>query len=188
MELFQILKDDALKVLHSICQQNGKLSSGHKTGKDQFSFPMPKKDNVKECSNYCTIALISHASKIMLTILQVRLQQYVNHELPDIQAGYRKGRGIRHQIAKFVGSLKKQESSKKKPHIYFCFIDYAKAVWIIIKCWKLSKRWEYHTTWPASGESICRLGSKSYNWTWENRLVPNRVRSMSRLYIVPLLL
>ena len=137
MELFQILKDDAVKVLHSICQQNGKLSSGHKTGKDQFSFPMPKKDNVKECSNYCTIALISHASKIMLTILQVRLQQYVNHELPDIQAGFRKERGTRGQIADICWTIEKAREFQK--NIYFCFIDYAKGFDCVDhnKLWKI---------------------------------------------------
>ena len=90
VELFQILDDDAVKVLHSICQQFGKLSIGHRTG---------KKGNAKECSNYHTITLISHTSKVMLKILQVRLQQYVNYELPDVQAGFRKGRGTRDQIA-----------------------------------------------------------------------------------------
>ena len=85
---------------------------------------IPKKGNAKECSNYCTTALISHASKVMLKILQVRLQQYVNHELPDVQAGFRKGRGTRDQIAKFTGSSKKAREYQK--NIYFCFIDYAK--------------------------------------------------------------
>ena len=96
VELFQILKDDAVKVLHSICQQIWKLSSGHRTGKGFI--PIPKKGNAKECSNYRTIALISHASKVMLKILQARFQQYVNRELPNVQAGFRKGRGTRDQI------------------------------------------------------------------------------------------
>ena len=87
--------------------------------------PIPKKGNAKECSNYHTIALISHASKIMLKFLQARLQQYMNRELPDVQAGFRKGRGTRDQLPTSAGSLKKQESSRK--NIYFCFIDYAKA-------------------------------------------------------------
>ena len=96
VELFQILKDDAVKVLHSISSKFGKLSRGHRTGKDQFSFQsqrkaMPKKGNAKECSNYCTIVLISHASKLMLKILQARLQQYMNREFPDVQAEFRKG-------------------------------------------------------------------------------------------------
>ena len=95
VEVFQILKDDAVKVLHSIYQQIGKLSSATRLERSIF-IPIPKKGNAKECSNYCTIALISHARKVMLKILQVRLQQYVNHELPDVQAG--KGRGTRDQI------------------------------------------------------------------------------------------
>ena len=95
------------------------------TGLEKSVFiPIPKKGTAKECSNYRTITLISHASKVMLKILQAKLQQYVNHELPDVQAGFRKDRGTRDQIAKSTGSWKKQESSRKT--IYFCFIDYAK--------------------------------------------------------------
>ncbi len=99
VELFQILKDDAVKVLHSICQQIWKTQQWLQDWKRSVFIPIPKKGNAKECSNYCTIALISHASKVMLKILQARLQQYVNRELPDVQAGFRKGRGTRDQIA-----------------------------------------------------------------------------------------
>ena len=108
--------------------------------------PVPKKGNVKECSNYCTIALISHASKVMLKILQARLQQYVNHELPDVQAGFRKGGGTRDQIANIRWIMEKAREFQK--NIYFCFIDYAKAltVWITINCGKFFKRWESQTT------------------------------------------
>ena len=98
-ELFQILKDDAVKVLHSICQQIWKTQQGQQDWKMSVLIPIPKKGNAKECSDYHTIALISHASKVMLKILQARLQQYVNCELPDVQAGFRKGRGTRDQIA-----------------------------------------------------------------------------------------
>ena len=98
VELFQILKDDAMKVLHSICQQIWKTPQWPQDWKKSVFIPIPKKGNAKE-SNYCTIALISHGSKVMLKILQARLQQYVNHELPDVQAGFRKGRGTRDQIA-----------------------------------------------------------------------------------------
>ena len=105
VELFQILKDDAVKVLHSIRQQVRKTQQWPQDWKRSVFIPIPKKGNAKECSNYCTIALNSHASKVMLKILQARLQQYVNHELPDIQAGFRKGRG--NKIAKSAGSLKK---------------------------------------------------------------------------------
>ena len=97
-ELFQILEDDAVKVLHSICQQIWKIQWPHDWKRSVF-IPIPKKGNAKECSNYHTIALISHASKVMLRILQARLQQYVNSELSDVQAGFRKGRGTRDQIA-----------------------------------------------------------------------------------------
>ena len=97
--LFQILKDDAVKVLHSICQQLWKIQQWPQDWKRSVFIPIPKKRNAKECSNYCTIALISHACKVMLKILQARLQQYVNHELPDVQACFRKGRGTKDQIA-----------------------------------------------------------------------------------------
>ena len=99
VELFQILKDDAVKVLHSICQKIRKTQQWLQDWKRSVFIPIPKKGNAKVCPNFCTIALISHASKGMLKILQVRLQQYVNWELPDVQAGFRKGRGTRNQIA-----------------------------------------------------------------------------------------
>ena len=124
-ELFQILKDDAVKVLHSVWQWFGKLSNSHRTGKSQVFVPIPKKGNAKECSNYRTIALTSHASQVMLKILQARLQQYVNHELPDVQAGFRKGRGTRDQIANIRWIIEKAREFQK--NIYFCFTDYAKA-------------------------------------------------------------
>ena len=124
------------------------------TGLEKSVFiPIPKKSNAKECPNYSTIALFSHASKVMLKILQARLQQYVNHELPDVQAGFRKGRGTRDQIANICWIIEKARVFRK--NIYFCFIYYAKAfVWITINCGKFWKRWEYHTTWPAFWE-IC---------------------------------
>ena len=113
-ELFQILKDDAVKVLHSICQQICKTQQWPQDWKRSVFIPIPKKGNAKECSNYHTITLISHATKVMLKILQARLQQYVNWELPDIQAGFRKGRGIRDQISNIRCIIeKKQESSRK---------------------------------------------------------------------------
>ena len=107
---------------------------------------VPFHSNPKECSNYRTVALISHASKVMLKILQVRLQQYVKHELPDVQAGFRKGRGIRDQIANIHWIMEKAREFQK--NIYFCFIDYAKplTVWITINCGKFFKRWEYQAT------------------------------------------
>ena len=154
VELFQILTDDAVKVLHSICQQIRKIWQWPQDWKRSVFISIPKKGNAKECSNYHTIALISHASKVMFKILQARLQQYVNHELPHVQAGFRKGRGTRDQIANICWIIKKAREFQN--NIYFCFIDYAKAFdcGITINCRKFWKRWEYQTTWPASWE-IC---------------------------------
>ena len=126
LELFQILQDDAVKVLHSICQQIWKTQQWPQDWKRSVFIPVPKKGNAKECSDYGTIALISHASKVMLKILQARLQQYMNRELPDVQTGFRKGRGTRGQIANFCWIIKKAREFQKT--VYFCFIDYAKAL------------------------------------------------------------
>ena len=124
-ELFQILKDDAVKVLHSTCQQIWKTQQWPQDWKRSVFIPIPKKGKAKECSNYCTIAFISHTSKVMLKILQARLQQCMNHELSDIQAPFRKGRGMRDQVANTHWMIKK--SRKFQRNIEFCFIDYAKA-------------------------------------------------------------
>ena len=113
VELFQILKDDAVKVLHSICQEIRKTQQWPQVWKRSVFIPILKKGNAKERSNYHTIALISHASKVMLKILQVRLQQYLNWELPDVQAGFRKGGGPEIKLPTSTGSSKKQESSRK---------------------------------------------------------------------------
>ena len=106
-ELFQILKDDAVKVLHSICQQIWKIQPWPQDWKRSVFIPIPKKGNAKECSNYCTIALISHTSKVMFKILQPRFQQFMNHQLPDVQVGFRKGRGTRDQIANICWIIEK---------------------------------------------------------------------------------
>ena len=150
VELFQILKDDAVKVLHSICQQIGKTQQWPQDWKRSAFIPIPKKGNVKECSNYCTIALISHTSKVMLRILQAILEQYTKQELSDVQAGFIKGRGTRDQIANILWIVEKVRAFQKS--IYFCFINYAKAltVWITANCGKFFKRWEYPPTLPAS--------------------------------------
>ena len=108
-ELFKIQKYDVVKVLHSICQQIWKTQQWPQDRKRSLFIPNPKKGNAKECSNYLTVALISHASEIMLKSLQGRLQQYVNQEIPDVQAGFRKGRGTRHQIANICWIIKKTE-------------------------------------------------------------------------------
>ena len=149
VELFPILKDDAVKVLHSICQQIWKTQQWPQDWKRSVFIPIPKKGNAKKCSNYHTIALISHANKAMLIILQARLQQYVKHEITGVQAGFRKGRGTRDQTANIRGIIEKAREFQK--NIYFCFIDYAKAfVWITINCGKFFNRWEYQTNLPAS--------------------------------------
>ena len=113
VELFQILKDDAVKVLHSICQQIWKTQQWPQDWKRAVFIPIPKKGNAKECSNYHAIALTSHVSKAMLKILQARLQQYVNCELSDVQAGFRKGRGTRDQIANIHWVIEKARESRK---------------------------------------------------------------------------
>ena len=139
VELFQILKDDAVKVLHSICHQTWKTQQWPQDWKRSVFIPIPKKDNAKECSNYHTSALISHSSKVMLNILQARLQQYVSRELPDVQAGFRKGRGTRDQIANIRCIMEKASEFQK--NIYFCCIDYAKAFDCVDhnKLWKILK-------------------------------------------------
>ena len=136
VELFQILKDDAVNVLHSICQHIWKTQQWPQDWKRSVFIPIPKKGNAKECSNYCNIALISHASEVMLKILQARLQQCMNRELPDVQAGFRKGRGTRDQISNIHWILKKARGFQK--NIYFCFIDYAKA----FNCVDHNKLWK----------------------------------------------
>ena len=125
VELFQILKDDAVKVLHSVCQRIWKAQQWPQDWKRSMFIPISKKSNAKECSKNCTTALISHASKVMLKILQARLQQYTNHEILHVQVGFRKGRGTRDHIANIHWIIEKARKLQK--NIYFCFIDYAKA-------------------------------------------------------------
>ena len=139
-ELFQILKDDALKVLHSVCQHIWKTQQWAQDWKRSVFILIPKKGNAKEYSNYHTIALISHASKVMLKILQARLQQYVNCELPDVQAGFIKGRETRDQIANIHWIMEKAREFQK--NIYFCFIDYAKSFDCVDhnKLWKILRQ------------------------------------------------
>ena len=138
LKLFQILKDDAVKVLHSACQQIWKTQQWPQDWKRSVFIPIPKKGNAKECSNYCTIALISHASKVMLQILQARLQQYMNSELPDLQARFRKGRGTRDQIANIHCIIEKEESSRKTSTSALLSMPKPLTVWIIIN-WKILK-------------------------------------------------
>ena len=159
VELFQILKDDAVKVLHSIYQQIWKIEQWPQDWKRSVFITIPKKGNAKECSNYCTVALMSHTSKVMLKILQARLQQYMNCEFPDVQAGFRKGRGTRDQMANLRWIIKKAREFQK--NIYFCFTDYAKAFDCV----------DHNTLWKILKEmvipdlplekSVCRSGSNS---------------------------
>ena len=132
------------------------------TGLEKSVFiPIPKKGSAKECSNYGTIALISHVSKIMLKILQVRLQQYVNHELPDVQPGFRKDRGTRDQIANICWIIEKAREFQK--NIYFCVIDYTKTltVWIMRNCGKFLRVWNTRPPYLPPEKSVCRSGSNS---------------------------
>ena len=136
-----------MKVLHSVCQQIWRIQQWPQDWKRSVFIPIPKKGNAKECSNYHTIALISQASRVMLKILQARLQQYVNRELPNVQAGFRKGTGTRDQIATNI-LLIIEKAREFQKNIHFCFIDYAKAltVWITTNCGKFFERQEYQTT------------------------------------------
>ena len=151
VQLFQILKDDAVKVLHSTCQQIWKTQQWPQDWKRSAFLPIPKKGNAKECSNYRTIAFISHVSKVMLKILQARLQQYVNHEFPDVQAGFRKGRGTRDQSANIRWIIEKTRGSRKTSISALLTMSKPLTVWITINCGKflpLEKR-------------VCRSGSNS---------------------------
>ena len=139
VELFQILKDDAVKIVYSICQQIWKTQQWPQDWKRSVFIPIPQKGNVNECLNYHTIALISYASKVMLKILQPRLQQYVKYELLDVQARFRKTRGTTEQIANVHWIIEKAREFQK--NIYFCFIDYAKVFDSVDhnKLWKILK-------------------------------------------------
>ena len=171
VELFQILKDDAVKVLHSICQKIWKTQQWPQDWKRSVFIPIPKKGNPKECSNYHTIALISHASKVMLKILQARLQQYMNRELPDVQAGFRKDRETRDQISSIQRIIEKAREFQK--NIYFCFIDYNKAFNCVDhnKLWKILKEMGIpeHLTCLlrnlyAAQEATVRIGHETTDW------------------------
>ena len=145
-------------MLHSICQQNWKTQQWPQDWKGLVFIPTPKKGNAKECSNYHTTALISHASKVMLIFLKARLQQYVNHELPDVQASFRKGRGTRDQIANICWIIEKARELQKKTYIS-ALLTMPKPLteWITINCGKYWKKWEYQTNWPAPWETCMQV-------------------------------
>ena len=150
-----------MKVLYSICQQICEIQQWPQDWKRSVFIPIPKKGNPKECSNYCTIALISHASKVMLKILQARLHQYMNHELPDIQTGFRKGKGTRDQIANICRIIKK--ARKFHRNICFCFAEYTKA-FDCVDHNKLENSYRDGNTRPRDlylEKSVCRSGSNS---------------------------
>ena len=154
-ELFQILKDDAMKVLLSICQQIWKTQQRPQDWKRSIFIPIPKKGNAKECSNYRTVVHISHASNVMLKILQARLQQYVNQELPDVQAGFIKAEEPEIKLPTSNGSSKKQESSRKTSTSALLTMPKPLTVWITTNCGKFWKRWECQTTWPPLEIYVC---------------------------------
>ena len=162
VELFQILKDDAVKVLYSICQQTWKTQQWPKDCKRSVFIPIPKKGNAKGCSNYHTIVLIWHVSKVMLRILQARLQQYMNCELPDVQAGFRKGRGTRDQIANICWVIGKAREFQK--NIYFFFNWLLQSLWLCGSQWIVENSARDGNTRPPDlplEKSVCRSGSNS---------------------------
>jgi len=158
-ELFKILKDDGAKVLHSICQQT--WETWPKDWRRSVFIPIPKRGNAKEYLNYHTIAFISHTSKVMLKILQARLQQYVSQELPEVQTGFRKGRGIRDQIANFRWIIEKVREYQK--NIYFCFIDYSKAFDCVdqSKLWKILRNENTRSSYLSAEKPVYRSRSNS---------------------------
>ena len=145
--------------------------------------PIPKKGNAKECSNYCTIALISHTSKIMLKILQDRLQKYVNCELPDVQAGFRKGRETRDQTVNICWIIEKAREFQE--NIYFCFIDYAKSLCGSQQTGKFFKRWEYQTTKPASWEICMQVKKQQLELIMEQWTVSKLGKFIKAVYCHP---
>ena len=177
-----------LKCCTQYASKFGKPSSGHRTRKGQFFIPAPKRSNAKECSNYHTITIISHAIKVVLKLLQARFQQIMNQKLPNVQTGFRKGRGTRDQIANICWIIEKAKEFQK--NIYFCFIDYAKlsTVWITKNCGKFLRRWEYETALPATWETCVRVMKQQLVPDMKHKLVQNWERSTPRLYIVTLLI
>ena len=150
-ELVQILKDDAVAVLHSTCQQIWKTQQWPQDWKRSGFIKIQKKGDAKECSNYCTVALISHTSRIMCQILQARLQQYMKWELPDVQAGFKKGRGTRDEIANICWIISKAMQFQKQYLLLLSSIMLKLlTVWIATNCGKFLKRWEYQATLPVS--------------------------------------
>ena len=164
-------------MLHSICQRIWKTQQWPQDWKRSVFIPIPKKGYAKECSNYYRIALISHTSKVMVKILQARLQQYVNRELSGVQAGFRKGRGTRDQIASICWIIKRARQFQK--NFNFCFIDDAKAFDCVdlSKLWKILRDGDTRPPYLSPEKSVCRPRSNNQNLTWSNWLVPNWERN-----------
>ena len=192
-ELFKSIKDDAIKVLHLICQQTWKTQQCPQDWKRSVFIPIPKKGNANECSNYWTITLISHASKVMLKILQTRLQQYVNWELSDLQAGLRNGSGIRDQIANTCWITENKDNSRKTSTSASLTTLKPLTVWITTNCGKFLKRWEYRITLPASWETCMQvkkqqLESYMKQWTCSKLGKQYVLNIQSTVHIVTLLI
>ena len=158
------------------------------TGLEKSVFiPIPKKGNAKECSNYRTIALISHASKVMLKIFQARLQQYVNRELPDVQDGFRKGRGTRDQIANICWIIEKAREFQKTSVSDLLTMPKPLTVWITINCGKFWKRWEYQTTWLASWEICMQVKKQQLEPDMEQQTGSKKGKEYVKYIVTPLI-
>ena len=187
-ELFKILKDEAIKVLDSICQKIWKTQQCPQDQKRSVFIPIPKNGSPKECSNYHASVFISHASKVLLKILQARLQQFVNWKISVVQSGFRKGRGTRDQLANIHQIIEK--ANKFQKNIYFCFTGYIKAFNCVDhnKLWKILKETGIRPPYLPPVKPISRSRSNSQNRTWNNGLFQSWERCTSRLYIITLLI
>ena len=187
-EQFQILKDDPVKVLRPICQQIWKTQQWPQDWKRSVFIPIPKKSKVKECSNYLTVALISHASKVMLKPSKPGFSNKWSVNFPMFKLILKWAEEPEIKLPTSAGSSKKQGNFTKTSISALLNMPKPLTVWITINCGKFWRRWEYQPPDLPLEKPVCRSGSNSLNWTWNNRLVPNRRRSMSRLYIVTLLI
>ena len=184
-----LIKTILLKLIKVYLYQIWKTQQWAQDWKRSVFIPIPKKGNAKEWSNYQTIALISHAIKVMLKILQARLQRYMNRELPDVQAGFRKGRRTRDQVTNIRWIIEKAREFQKTSISALLTMPKPLTVWITINCGKFFKRWEYRqTTWSASWETSMQVRKQQLELDMEQQTGSNRKRSTSRLYSVTLLI
>ena len=184
VELFQILKDDAVKVLHSICQKIWKTQQWPQDWKISVFISIPKKGNAKECSNYHTNALISHASKVILKNLQARLQQYMNHEFQMFKLDLENAEEPEIKLPASAGSWKKQENSRKTSTSALLTMPKHLTVWITITCGTFFKRWKYQITWPASWEICMQVRKQQLELGMEQQTGSKLGKEYVRLYIV----